>query len=250
MKRYLFTGSSGIAESAIRLASRAGDAVFVIGNIEEQCTTLCSQLPNAAFAVADITRPEEVANAVEMAFQQMGGVDGAFNVAGMSGRSLGDGPVHECTNAAWEQMMAVHAGGSFYLTRELLSRWLSQETGGAIVHMSSILANHPEPEHFATHAYAASKGAVEALTRTTASYYARYGVRINAVAPSVVRTPMSRRAQSNTMICELLKRKQPLTGDFLEPENVASLALFLLSDAASSITGQVIAIDAGWSVSG
>jgi NAD(P)-dependent dehydrogenase (short-subunit alcohol dehydrogenase family) len=249
MKGYLFTGSSGIAEAAARVAAGSGAAVFLIGNEEQQCQNLCAALPNAAFAMADVADAQQVNAAVDQAFSALAGIDGVFHVAGLSGRSLGDGPLHECTPSAWERMMAVHAGGTFHVNQAVISRWLERNQPGAIVNMSSVLASRPEPTHFATHAYAASKGAVEALTRTAASYYAQHRIRINAVAPSVVRTPMSRRAQSDPSICDLLKRKQPLTGTFLEPEQVAHLALFLLSDAAAAITGQVFPIDAGWSIS-
>jgi ribulose 1,5-bisphosphate synthetase/thiazole synthase len=85
---------------------------------------------------------------------------------------------------------------------------------------------------------------------SAASYYAPGGFRLNVVAPSLVRTPMSLRAQSNPEILDLMKRKQPLIGDMLDTTDVARLALFLLSDAAQAITGQVIRVDGGWSVSG
>jgi NAD(P)-dependent dehydrogenase (short-subunit alcohol dehydrogenase family) len=250
MKRYLFTGSSGIAEAAARLAADGGAAVFLISNEERQCQELCAALPKAGFAVADVATQKQVDAAVEQAFLAMSGVDGVFHVAGLSGRSLGDGPLHECTPTAWDRMMAVHASGTFHVNQAVISRWMERSERGAIVNTSSVLASRPEPSHFATHAYAASKGAVEGLTLAAASYYAQYGIRINAIAPSVVRTPMSRRAQSDPEICELLRRKQPLTGSFLEPEHVAYLALFLLNDEAAAITGQVFHVDAGWSVSG
>lgn len=249
MKRYLFTGSSGIAEAAARLASASGAAVFLLGNDETQCRELCVSLPNAGFVVADVSDAGQVHAGVQQAFAEMGGVDGLFHVAGLSGRSLGDGPLHECTPTAWERMMAVHAGGTFHVNQALIGRWLELGEAGAIVNMSSVLASRPEPMHFATHAYAASKGAVEAMTRAAASYYASHRIRINAVAPSVVRTPMSQRAQSDPTICDLLKRKQPLTESFIEPEQVAHLALFLMSEQAEAITGQVFSVDAGWSVS-
>jgi NAD(P)-dependent dehydrogenase (short-subunit alcohol dehydrogenase family) len=249
VKRYLFTGSSGIAECAARLASDHGAAVFLLSNAEEQCREVCASLPNAWFAVADVSDAAQVDAGVEQALIAMGGVDAAFHVAGLSGRSLGDGPAHECSEEAWHRMMSVHAGGTFHVTKSLVGRWLERGETGSIVHMSSVLASRPEPTHFATHAYAASKGAVEALTRAAASYYAGQGIRINAIAPSVVRTPMSRRAQTDPLICELLKRKQPLKQDFIEPEEVARLALFLMGDGGAAITGQVFTVDAGWSVS-
>src|SRR5579875_773733 len=139
MKRYLFTGSSGIAESAARLAVAMGAAVFLIGNEEQQCRDLCQTLPNCAFAIADVADAQQVNAAVEQAFAAMG-VDGLFHVAGLSGRSFGDGPLHECTPSAWEQMLAVHAGGTFHINQAVITRWLMRSHPGAIVNMSSVLA--------------------------------------------------------------------------------------------------------------
>lgn len=82
------------------------------------------------------------------------------------------------------------------------------------------------------------------------SYDAKQRIRVNAIAPSVMRTPMSRRAPTDPMICELLKRKHPAEAGLIEPEDVARLALFLMGDGGSAITGQVFTVDAGWSECG
>ena len=120
---------------------------------------------------------------------------------------------------------------------------------GALLTMSSALATHPAPEHFATHAYAASKGAIEAFTRAIAAYYAPHGIRANAIAPSLVATPMSRRAQEDPAILAYLGRKQPLAGGPIDADAVTRVVLFLLGDDAAMMTGQVVLVDGGWSVS-
>jgi len=102
---------------------------------------------------------------------------------------------------------------------------------------------------FATHAYAAAKGGVIAMTKAMASYYAPHKIRVNAIAPGLVRTPMSRRAQTDDRILAFMKKKQPLLEGLIEPEDVAEAAMFLLSPAAGTITGEVLSIDAGWHVS-
>ena len=116
--------------------------------------------------------------------------------------------------------------------------------------MSSFVrkAMSPEPEHFATHAYAASKGAVIALTTAMASYYFRHGIRVNAIAPGLVRTPMSARAQGDSALLAFMAGKQSLSGGMLEPDDIADAALFLLSDRARHITGVVLTVDGGWAV--
>jgi NAD(P)-dependent dehydrogenase (short-subunit alcohol dehydrogenase family) len=120
---------------------------------------------------------------------------------------------------------------------------------GAIVNMGSVLAEAPEPRHFATHAYAAAKGAVVAMSRSMAAYYAPHRIRINVLAPGLVRTPASERAGSPEVL-EFIQKKQPLTGGMVDADDVARAALFLLSEGARSITGEAIAVDGGWSVTG
>ena len=116
----------------------------------------------------------------------------------------------------------------------------------AIVNIASVLADHPESTHFATHAYAAAKGGLIALTKSMASYYAPHNIRVNAIAPGLVRTPMSARAQSDSRILKFIQSKQPLAHDLLSAEDVARSALFLLSPESRYITGEVLTIDAGW----
>ena len=116
--------------------------------------------------------------------------------------------------------------------------------------MSSVLADSPAPKHFATHAYAAAKAGIIGLTKSAAAHYAKQNIRVNAIAPALVATPMSDRAQANDQIMSFIKNKQPLDGGRIGvPEDLDGAAVFLMSDAANFITGQVLAVDGGWSVS-
>jgi NAD(P)-dependent dehydrogenase (short-subunit alcohol dehydrogenase family) len=246
----LITGSSGIAAATARMAAKRGSRVFVIGNRESECKELCAELPGSAYAVADVADYKAVQGAVGACIRQFGGVDAVFNVAGLSGRSLGDGPLHECTPEAWQAMMNIHAAGTFHVCREVLRYWIGASRKGAIVNTGSVLARFPEREFFATHAYAASKGAIESMSLAAAAYYAPLGIRINVIAPGLVRTPMSARARANDKIQSFIAHKQPVKGDFVEAEEIARIALFLLSDESVPITGEVIRADAGWAVTG
>jgi NAD(P)-dependent dehydrogenase (short-subunit alcohol dehydrogenase family) len=136
------------------------------------------------------------------------------------------------------------------MCRSILRYWVENSTPGVILNMSSVLAFSPQSEHFATHAYAASKGAIISLSRSMAAYYASRGIRVNVIAPGLVRTRMSLRAQSDPSISEYITTKQPLSDGMLEPQDVANAALFLLSEASGQMTGQVMTVDGGWSVSG
>lgn len=246
----LVTGSSGIAAATAKLAGASGDSVFVLGKVREECESLTAQLPGSFYSVTDVSDEKGVKQAVESCIARFGRIDAVFNVAGMSARSLGDGPLHECSTAAWNSLMEVHAAGTFFVCRSVLQHWMSRKQEGVILNMGSVLARHPEPKFFATHGYAACKGAVEAMTLAAAGYYAPHGIRLNVIAPSLVRTAMSARAQLNPSILEFIKYKHPLKGDLIEVDEVARIAHFFLNSESFPITGEVIRVDAGWAVTG
>ncbi len=133
--------------------------------------------------------------------------------------------------------MASNATTQFLVCRAAVRRMLVQEPDGrggrgALLLMSSTLATHPSPAFFATHGYAATKGAIESLTRAMAAHYAPDGIRVNAIAPSLIATPMSRRAQDDPGILGYLARKQPLAGGPIDADAVTAMALHLLSSDA------------------
>jgi NAD(P)-dependent dehydrogenase (short-subunit alcohol dehydrogenase family) len=246
----LITGSSGIAAATAHAVAQRGDLVFLIGKNGPECEKLSSTLKGSGFFVADVADDAAVKNAIKACLSRFGHIDAVFNVAGISGRSLGDGPLHECSNAAWHELMNIHAAGTFYVCREVIQDWLARKQAGAILNIGSVLARSPERRFFATHAYAASKGAVESMTLAAAAYYAPHRIRLNVLAPPLVRTPMSARAQSDPAILDFIKQKQPLIGGLVEPDELARIACFLLSDESFPITGEVVRADAGWAVTG
>jgi NAD(P)-dependent dehydrogenase (short-subunit alcohol dehydrogenase family) len=249
----LITGSTGIGAATARLAAQEGASVFVVGRDEESCRALAEEI-GCGHHVADLTRSGEVAEAVETLLATHGRIDALFNVAGVSGRKFGDGPVHECSEEGWDVTMETNARSVFLMCRAVVRPMLERPVGenglrGTILNMASVLAFSPEPKFFATHAYAASKSAVIGLTRAMAAYYAPSRIRVNAIAPALTRTPMSRRAQQNHELLEFIKTKQPLSEDMIEADDVARAAVFLLSDDARNVTGEIMSIDAGWRMS-
>ena len=116
--------------------------------------------------------------------------------------------------------------------------------------MGSVLGFSPSPKFFATHAYATAKAAIIGLTTAAAAHYARQNIRFNVLAPALVATPMSQRAQDDEAIMQFIRAKQPLDGGRIgQPEDLDSAAVFFMSDESKFATGQVLAIDGGWSVS-
>ncbi len=228
----IITGATGIAESTAECATREGHSVFVVGR--------------------DLTgdlRDEAVSEqAVTACLERYGRVDGLFNVAGISGRRFGDGPLHECSVEGWTETLDNNARTTFLMSRAVLRHWIATTSPGVILNMASVLAFSPEPRHFASHAYAASKGAILSMTTAMAAYYAPHGIRVNAIAPGVVRTPMSARAQTEAAILEFIEAKQPLSHGMLAAEDIARAALFLLGEHSRHITGTVLTVDGGWSV--
>ena len=252
-KVCLITGSTGIGAATARLAASEGALVFVVSRDEESCRALAEEI-GCGYHVADLTLGEAVDRAVAGCLARHHRIDALFNVAGVSGRRFGDGPIHECSDEGWKVTMETNVKSVFLVCRAVVRQMLDQPVGenglrGAILNMSSVLAFSPEPKFFATHAYAASKSAIIGLTEAMAAYYAPSRIRVNAIAPALVRTPMSERAQQNPELLEFIKTKQPLAEDLIEADDVARAAVFLLSDDARSITAEVLSVDAGWRLS-
>jgi NAD(P)-dependent dehydrogenase (short-subunit alcohol dehydrogenase family) len=249
MDEVLFiTGSSGIAAAVARMWA-AKDPAFIFGMSENECRSLADELDRAGFAVGDVRDEAAVRRGISECIERFGRIDALMNVAGIGARSLGDGPLHQCTTEAWDTLMDVNVKGTFLMCREVLGLWTKNRQAGVILNTGSVLARHPQREHFATAGYSASKGAVEAMSLSAAAYYAPAGIRINVIAPGLVQTPMTVRAQENVEITEYITHKQPLRKGMLTAEDIAKAACFLLRRDFSPITGQILTVDAGWTVS-
>jgi NAD(P)-dependent dehydrogenase (short-subunit alcohol dehydrogenase family) len=217
------TGAAGgIGRATVAAFERAGHTV--VGLDVEQ---------------ADLTDAE----AVHDLFSRLDRLDVLVAAHGISGRRFGDGPVDECTDDGWNRVLDANLRSVFLCCRAAVPR-LREASGGAIVTVASSLGLVGGDRDFATHAYAASKGGVIALTRAMAVTYAAEGIRCNVVCPGLIATPMSRRAQEDPAIRARLPELQPLTGDFGRPEDVADAALYLAT--APFVTGAVLTVDGGW----
>jgi NAD(P)-dependent dehydrogenase (short-subunit alcohol dehydrogenase family) len=256
-KVCLVTGSTGIAEAAALQFAAEDAAVFITSRTEAHCRALAERIARSggrvAHRAADLGDEAEATAAIAACADAFGRIDGLFSVAGGSGRRLGDGPLHEISLDGWEATFRLNLRGQFLVIREVVRLMLAQPPDpaggrGAILLMGSVTAFRPAPAHYATHAYAAAKAAIAGLVATTAAYYAPSGIRVNAVAPGAVSTPMSARAAADPATVAYASRRQPLAGRFLAADEISGAAVFLLSDESRAITGQVLAVDAGWSV--
>jgi NAD(P)-dependent dehydrogenase (short-subunit alcohol dehydrogenase family) len=223
MSTVVVTGAAGGIGSATAAAfERAGHSV--VGVDREQ-----ADLTDAA-AVGDL-------------FGRLDRLDALVLAHGISGRRFGDGPVDTCTDEGWATVLDANLRSVFLCCRAAIPR-LREAGGGAVVTVASSLGLVGGDRDFATHAYAASKGGVIALTRAMAVTYAPEGIRCNVVCPGLIATEMSRRAQDDAAIRARLPELQPLTGDFGRPDDVAEAALYLAT--APFVTGAVLTVDGGW----
>jgi NAD(P)-dependent dehydrogenase (short-subunit alcohol dehydrogenase family) len=253
----LVTGSTGIAAAGARRLAAEGAAVFIVSRNADHARPLAETIVadggRAAWVSADLTVETEVDGAIGAAVERFGRIDGLFAVAGGSGRRFGDGPIHELTAEGWDRTLEINLRSQALTCRAVVRQMLAQEpngsgTRGSILLMGSVTATDPAPEFFATHAYAAAKGATNALMTTMAAAYAADRIRVNVVAPSLTATPMARRAAGDARIRAYARRKQPLAGELMDPDEVAHAAVYFLSDESRVVTGQLLKIDGGWSV--
>jgi len=244
-------GTTGMGLSAARACAREGAKLTIVGRDAETTEAAARELGSGVGSLTgDATDPSVAAEAVKVAVGRFGRLDGLYHVAGGSGRSRGDGPLHELTDEGLAYTLDVNLKSVFYSNRAAVRRFLLQGTGGVVLNMGSVIARSPSPEFFGTHAYAAAKAGIEGMTLGCAAYYAKHGVRFNVIAPGSVETPMSQRAAGDTQILQFLKSKQPLDGGRMgRPEDLDEAIVFLLSDGSKFVTGQIFAVDGGWSVS-
>src|SRR6266699_6210530 len=244
-------GTTGLGLSAARAFVACGARVVLVGRNPDNAQAAQQQLGQAAVAFsADALDPHTAVRAIGRAGQKFGGFHGLYHVAGGSGRTMGDGPLHELTDEGWRGTMDLNLSSLFFSNRAAVRQFLAQGTGGSILNLGSVLGWSPSPRFFATHAYAAAKSAIIGFTKSIASYYAAKNIRCNVVAPGLVSTPMAARAAHDDAILRFIKTKQPLDGGRIGlVEDCDAAAVYFMSDVSRFTTGQVLAIDGGWSVS-
>jgi len=236
-------GSSGIGEATARRFLEEGARVFVGGLDRDQVATAVeglSELGEVSGAAADVSQEEGVASLVQSARDALGGIDILINNAGTAWREA----FLDITPAHWDRMLAVNLRGMFLVAQAVARVMVDQGSGGVIVNMSSTngLAGEADYAH-----YNASKGGVLLLTKTMAVELGASGIRVNALCPGYIDTPLNleiAREVGAEFAADNARRNIPLRRTGL-PDEVAAAYAFLASDDASFITGTEIVVDGG-----
>ena len=236
-------GASGIGRATALQLAREGARVVIAdldrASGEETAGLVTAQGGNAAFISADVRKSADVSAAVDMTVQQFGRLDLATNIAGVLGSGAS---MIEFTEDDWDDVMAVNLKGVWLCMKYEIPAMMATG-GGAIVNVSSI-AGLVGSQH--SPAYAASKHGVVGLTKTAALQYAPHNIRVNCICPAAVFSPMLETLVTrNPQVGAKLKASQP-NGRFASPAEIAEVAVWLCSDAASFVVGAALPVDGGY----
>jgi NAD(P)-dependent dehydrogenase (short-subunit alcohol dehydrogenase family) len=244
-KVALITGAgSGIGQATSRIFAREGAKLVLADIVDEGGNRTLKMVQdlgaNAIFVTCDVSKWSDVEGAVNKAVQTYGRIDCAFNNAGIEGKG---GNTHECTQENWDRVMAINLTGVWLCMKAEIAQMLKQGGNGAIVNTSSgagLAGVRGMP------AYVAAKHGVAGLTRAAALEYGKQNIRINAVCPGPIRTPMMGRLLQNRPDAEQrFARSEPLKR-LGEPEEIGEAVAWLCSDHASYVTGLPMPVDGGF----
>ncbi len=239
-KVVLITGAAGgIGRAAARKCAAAGAIVWIAAISDEGLTAVMREISGSDIhgIVTDVTKADSVAAAIAAIAKASGRLDILYNNAG--GTQLGDTLLTECDDAVFWNTIGVDLFGTWLCCKHA-APLIRKSGGGAIINTSSMVAligfaKNP--------VYSAAKGGVAALTRSLAVAFAPHGIRVNAIAPGITRSPRVQRSVAGGRISKVIQDRH-LSG-FLECDQIAEKAMFLASDAATGMTGQVLVADAG-----
>jgi meso-butanediol dehydrogenase/(S,S)-butanediol dehydrogenase/diacetyl reductase len=232
-------GASGMGAATVRRLAAGGANVMIVDRNGDLARTVATEVGGTAI-VGDVADSSFCDGAVAAAMERHGGLDVLVNAAGVIVRASGE----DTTDEQWAKIMGVNVSGTFFMCRAAL-RVMKTSGGGAIVNFGSIWGDLGSA---GVAAYCASKGAVHNLTRALAMDHAADGIRVNAVCPGEVNTPMlqSERAEAVTdQLLTAIAATVPM-GRLADPDEIARVVCFLASDDASYMTGALVSVDAGY----
>ena len=235
-------GAGGIGRATCQAFIDEGYRVSLTDVDEEGAATAAAEIdPSGDVAIGlkgDVSSTESVDSMVAETLERLGRLDALVNVAGV----VGPGPSEELSDTEWDRLISIHLGGAFRCSRAAFPA-LAESGAGSIVSISSIAGRTGFSNRVS---YCAAKAGIEGLTRALAVEWAKRGVRVNAVAPGHVRTPMldySLKIGSVTEEIVQARTDRIPMGRYAQPEEIAAAVLFLSSPAASYITGEVLCVD-------
>ena len=245
-KVALITGSgSGIGRSAAILFSQAGAKISVADINAEHGTETVNLIEangdQAIFVECDVSKPEHVKNMISTTVKAFGGLNILYNNAG--GSTMMDGPVTEAPDEEFWRVIGLDLYGTFLGCKYAIPE-LIKAGGGSVINMSSNQALMGIPGRVC---YTAAKGGGASMNRAMAGEYGGHKIRVNAIAPSVTLTERVKKLLEQST--EIQKQAERHLVGLAEPEDVANLALYLASDQSALITGQVISVDSGVTIS-
>nr|WP_067288054.1 SDR family NAD(P)-dependent oxidoreductase [Marinobacterium profundum] len=243
-------GAGGVGQALVRLFAREGTRIMIVDMIEDGCRFAAEEAralgAEADYLAGDLRQKEYCEAAIAHCVERFGALDILLNNAGIIPR----GTIEETTDEMWFTAMGVNLNAVFFLCRAAIPH-MKKRGGGAIVNTSSVWGTQPGPGHVA---YCTSKGAVAALTRNLGRDCAPLGIRVNAVCPHEINTPMirsgfERRGLDPDKAVEELNKTVPL-GRIAEPEDIADVIAFLASNEARYIAGECVDVTGAKPVSG
>jgi NAD(P)-dependent dehydrogenase (short-subunit alcohol dehydrogenase family) len=234
-------GNKGIGQTIALCMAQAGADVVVTGRTKQELKDTCTEIKRlgnkALWVEMDVRNVMDVERMVAQVLEAFGRIDVLVNNAGIS-HVL---PAENHTEEIWDAIIDTNLKGVF-LCSQAVGRQMIMQKRGSIVNMSSQAGTVGLLNHVA---YCASKGGVNLLTKVLALEWAPHNVRVNAVAPTVIRTPMTDKVFADKDVRAEMTAKIPL-GRFGEPEDVAGAVIFLASEASAMVTGHVLLVDGGW----
>jgi NAD(P)-dependent dehydrogenase (short-subunit alcohol dehydrogenase family) len=234
-------GASGIGFAIAKTFVQSGIKVLLIGRDKSRLKLACETLGvMSGFIGCDLTQLDELPSVVETIKKSYGRIDILINNAGMHLKK----PLDDVTDYDFQRVILTNQTAMFSLTREVV-RVMAQQSSGVILNISSMASQYGLPNVIA---YTASKSAIEGMTRAMAVELAKYGIRVNCIAPGFIKTNMSSLALDKDPERKKKVLSRTPLGRLGKPEDVANAALFLVSDSASYITGVILPVDGGNSI--